>query len=247
MDYSDILFRNKQMRKAGKIAGTILSEVCSKAKVGVSLIELDELAERLCYQNDVIPAFKGYEGFPNTICVGVNDVVVHGIPDDYILKDGDIVSIDFGVIYKKVYSDTAYTVAIGKIDPEIIKFLKVTEKALYEGIKKAIPRNRVGDIGNTVQNIIEKDGYSVVREMVGHGVGYDLHEDPYIPNYGNAGTGPELYDGQTIAIEVIANQGKKEIIFLDDGWTTKTKDGSISSLFEHTIIVGEKPEILTKI
>lgn len=242
----DIEYRNKLMRKAGVIAASILQEVCSKATVGVSLLELDELAESLCYKNDVIPGFKGYEGFPNTLCVGVNDVVVHGIPDNYRLKSGDIVSLDFGLIYKKVYSDTAYTVMIGEVDPETTKFVDTVEKSLYKGIEQAVTGNRVGDIGSAIQSTVEAQGYSVVREMVGHSVGYELHEEPFIPGYGTQGKGEKLYEGQTLAIETIINQGKPAItISKKDGWTSKTKDGKLSALFEHTVIVGKKPEILT--
>ena len=243
---ADLEFRNKNMRKAGKIASQILKLVCEEAKEGVSLLELDNLAESLCYQYETRPAFKGYDGFPNTLCVGVNDVVVHGIPDNYRLKSGDIVSLDFGLIYKKVYSDTAYTVMIGKVNDKVKHFVQTVEKALYAGIAQAVTGNHVGDIGYAMQSLVEENGYSVVREMVGHGVGYELHEDPYIPGYGNKGKGEELYEGQSIAIEAIVNMGKKEIfINRKDGWTSKTKDGSLSGLFEHTVIVGKKPEILT--
>lgn len=235
------------MRKAGIIAADILQEVCAQAKAGVTLLELDDLAETLCYQNDVMPAFKGFEGFPNTLCVGVNDVVVHGIPSEYKLKDGDIVSIDFGIEYKKVYSDTCYTVMVGKVSPEVEKFVKTVEKAMYAGIAQAIPGNTTGHIGHAVQTVVEAEGYSVVREMVGHGVGYELHEMPDVPNWGEPGEGDRLYEGQTIAVEAIINMGGKEIVFdEEDGWTTRTKDGSLSGLFEHTIIVGKQPEILTK-
>jgi len=246
LSQEEIEYRNKLMRKAGRIAADILQKVCSEAVAGISLIELDDLAERLCYQNDVLPAFKGYLDFPNTLCVGVNDVVVHGIPDEYVLKDGDVVSLDFGIKYKKVMSDTAYTVIIGNASEDVKKFIKTVEESLYKGIKQAIPGNHVGDIGYAIQQTVEAKNYNVVREMVGHGVGYALHEEPYIPGYGKKGQDMKLYDGQTLAIEAIINKGGKEIFTEDDGWTTKTQDGELSALFEHTIIVGEEPEILTR-
>jgi len=243
---SDLAFRNKNMRKAGKIASKILQQVCAEAKEGISLLELDDLAESLCYKYETIPAFKGYDGFPNTLCVGVNDVVVHGIPDNYRLQSGDIVSLDFGLIYKKVYSDTAYTVMVGNVSDEVKKFVQTVEKALYAGIEQAVVGNRIGDIGFAMQSLVEANGYSVVREMVGHCIGYQLHEDPYIPGYGKNGTGEQLFDGQALAIEAIVNMGRKEIyINRKDGWTSRTKDGSLSGLFEHTVLVGQKPEILT--
>lgn len=244
---TDIEHRNKLMRKAGTIAADILQQVCAFAREGVSLLEIDDLAESLCYQNDVLPAFKGYDGFPNTLCVGVNDVVVHGIPDDYRLQSGDIVSLDFGIEYKKVYSDTCYTVMVGKVDPKVEKFVKTVEESMYKGIAQAVAGNTIGDIGHAVQSTVEAQGYSVVREMVGHGIGYDLHEMPDVPNWGTPGRGLKLYEGQTIAIEAIINMGRPEIVFDTlDGWTTRTKDGSLSGLFEHTVIVGKVPEILTK-
>ncbi len=242
-----LMYKNKFMRKAGSITALILKKVCSEAKKGVSLQELDQYAEGLCKENDVKPAFKGYEGFPSTICVGLNDVVVHGIPNDYKLQDGDIVSIDFGVIYKdKAYGDSAYTVIVGETDEETQKFVDTVKTSLYAAIKQAIPGSHIGDIGYAIQTTVEEKGYSVVREMTGHGIGFNLHEEPFIPGYGEKGRGYELYQGQTIAIESIINQGSAEIDFGDDGWTTTTKDGKLSVLFEHTILVDKKPEILTK-
>lgn len=181
------------MEEAGVICSEILRNVLSKVSVGVSLIELDQYAEQLCIDNKVIPAFKGYEGFPATLCTGVNDVVVHGIPDDYVLEDGDVLSVDFGIKYKDVYSDTSYTVIIGEVSDEIKKFVNVVKDATLAGIANAKPGNHVGDIGHAMQEIVEKNGYSVVKEMVGHGIGYDLHEEPYVPGYGRKGKGQELY------------------------------------------------------
>lgn len=232
-----------KMEEAGVICSEILRNVLSKVSVGVSLIELDQYAEQLCIDNKVIPAFKGYEGFPATLCTGVNDVVVHGIPDDYVLEDGDVLSVDFGIKYKDVYSDTSYTVIIGEVSDEIKKFVNVVKDATLAGIANAKPGNHVGDIGHAMQEIVEKNGYSVVKEMVGHGIGYDLHEEPYVPGYGRKGKGQELYRGQTLAIEAIVNQGLPDIfISIDDGWTSYTEDGMLSALFEHTIVVDQKPK-----
>jgi methionyl aminopeptidase len=219
-----------KMQKAADILSEILREVASNAKEGVSLLELDHLAEELCRKNNVEPAFKGYEGFPATLCTGVNDVVVHGIPDEYVLEAGDIV-----------------TVTIGEVDKETKRLLEATKNAVLAGTKMAKPGNRTGDIGNAMQKVVEKEGFTVVREMTGHGIGYKLHEDPYIPGFGEPGTGDILEKGEVIAIEAIVNQGSREIVISrEDRWTTFTKDGMLSALFEHTVVVDENPVILTK-
>jgi methionyl aminopeptidase len=237
----------EKMREAGNILSEINRELREMAVEGVTLLQIDEKANELCKKFNVIPAFKGYDGFPKTVCVGVNDVVVHGIPDDYKLKDGDIVSLDMGIKYKGVFSDSAITVGVGTISAQAKKLMEATKKAVIEGIKFAKPGNRVGDIGNAMQNAVEREGFSVVREMVGHGVGYELHEEPYIPGYGQKGTGEKLYEGQTIAIEAIINEGTPDIVISKkDGWTSTTKDGKLSSLFEHTVVVGKEPLVLTK-
>lgn len=235
-----------KMKEAGNICSAIFKEVIDNTREGISLKELDDIAEGSCKNNNVRPAFKGYEGFPATLCTGVNDIVVHGIPDEYILVSGDIVSIDFGIEYQGVYSDMAITIPIGEVTAEIDKLLTTTKEALFAGIKQACVGNRVGDIGAAMQKIVEGNGYSVVREMVGHGIGYDLHEEPNIPGYGTPGSGERLYNGQTIAIEAIVNQGRPEILISsDDDWTTFTEDGMLSTLFEHTIVVGDEPIVLT--
>lgn len=237
----------EKMRKAGEILSVILADISSMAKPGVSLLEIDNRAEELCKQYDVKPAFKGYDGFPKTVCVGVNDVVVHGIPNEYILKEGDIVSLDMGIKYKGVFSDSAVTVGIGKISDIAQKLINATKQAVLNGIKEAKPGKRVGDIGYAMQTTVEKQGFSVVVEMTGHGVGYELHETPFIPGYGERGTGERLYEGQTLAIEAIINEGKPDIrISREDGWTSTTKDGKLSALFEHTVVVGKEPLVLTK-
>jgi methionyl aminopeptidase len=201
----------EKMRKAGVILSEILSEISSMAKQGVSLLEIDDRAEQLCKEYNVKPAFKGYDGFPKTVCVGVNDVVVHGIPDEYVLKDGDIVSLDMGIKYQGVFSDCAVTVGVGKISYVAQKLMNATKQAVLNGIKEARPGKRVGDIGYAMQKTVEDQGFSVVVEMTGHGVGYNLHEEPFIPGYGEKGTGERLYEGQTLAIEAIINEGKPEI------------------------------------
>ncbi|MBN1619028.1 type I methionyl aminopeptidase [Candidatus Dojkabacteria bacterium] len=236
----------EQMRIGGKIASQILKKVMDEVKPGITTEELDNFAEYLCDKNNVVPAFKGYDGFPNVLCVGPNDTVVHGIPDDRKLKEGDIVSIDFGIKYKDVILDMARTVGVGKISKDSQKFLNIVNESLQNAINQAKPGNTVGDIGFAIQSTVEKYGYSVVREMVGHGVGYKLHEEPMIPGYGLKGEGDVLSEGQTIAIESIINMGRPEISFSKiDGWTTKTKDGKLSALFENTIAVFEKPEVIT--
>ena len=239
----------KKMRDAGVICSDIFAQIVKLAQSGAPLIEVDKLAEDLCRKNRVVPAFKGYEGFPATICVSPNDVVVHGIPDETILAKGDLLGIDMGIKYMDVYSDMSITIPIGNEyrEKSTQHFVDTVKKATLAGIDVAVVGNRVGDIGYAIQSIVEAGGYSVVREMVGHGVGYQLHEDPYIPGFGKPHTGEKLYDGQTIAIEAIINQGKRDIfIDGDDGWTTYTEDGMLSAIFEHTIVVGESAEILTK-
>jgi methionyl aminopeptidase len=177
----------------------------------------------------------------------VNSVVVHGIPDDYVLKKGDIVGIDFGIKYQDVFSDCSVTVTIGEVPKDVKNFVETTKRAVLNAIAQAVPGNCTGDIGNAIQTTVEKQGYSVVREMVGHGIGYQLHEDPYIPGFGQKGHGDKLYRGQTLAIEAIINMGGPEIVISrDDGWTTWTKDGMLSALFEHTVVVDNTPRILTK-
>lgn len=238
--------KNNRMREGGKVIVEIMREILTHVEPGVTTNQLDRLAESLCEVHKVKPAFKGYEGFPNTLCVGPNDTVVHGIPDNRKLEEGDIVSVDMGIIYKRVYLDMARTVGIGQIDPKVQKFLDTCSKSLEKATEKAIPNNRVGDISNEIQTTSEKNGYSVVREMVGHGVGERLHEEPMIPGFGEKEGGERLYEGQTLAIEAILNMGEPDInISRKDGWTSKTLDGSLSALFENTVIVAKNPEILT--
>ncbi len=238
----------KIMAEAGKILSDIEEEIADLVEIGISTEELDQKANDLCKKNNVKPAFLGYRGFPKTLCVGVNDVVVHGIPSESeVLEEGDIISIDMGVIYEDYYSDRAVTVGVGEISKEASKFLEISKEALYKAIKEATVRKTLGDIGNAIQTTLNQGGYSVVRQMVGHGIGKNLHEEPHVPGFGTPGEGMKLESGMTIAIEIIANEKGSEIVFEKDGWTTRTKDGSLSALFEHTIAVTEKEAlILTK-
>jgi methionyl aminopeptidase len=225
------------LRLSNMLVARTHGEIAKIIAPGVTTRTLDKIAEEFIRDNGGEPGFLGYHGFPNTLCVSVNSTVVHGIPSDYVLKDGDIVSVDCGVYMNKYYGDSAYTFAIGEVKPEVQLLLKVTKEALYKGIEKAIEGNRLGDISFAVQQHSESHGFSVVREMVGHGVGRKLHEKPEVPNYGKRGSGIKLIKGLVIAIEPMINLGRKEIFQLDDGWTIKTKDGSPSAHFEHTIAI----------
>lgn len=235
------------MRAAGKTTAKILDAMCHAAKPGVSTWDLDQLAEKMCREAGVTPAFKGYHGFPACVCISVNDEVVHGIPSKKrVLQDGDIVGLDFGVVQEGWYGDTARSVAIGKVAPEAEKLLKITQESLMKGIAEAKPGNRVFDIGHAVQAHAEASGYSVVREFVGHGIGRALHEDPQVPNYGPKGKGMVLKAGMVLAIEPMINAGRPDVRVLKDGWTAVTTDRSLSAHFEHTVAITENgPLILT--
>ncbi len=235
------------MRAAGLTTAKILDAMCREVKPGVSTWDLDQLAEKMCKEAGVTPAFKGYHGFPACVCISVNDEVVHGIPSKKrVLKDGDIVGLDFGVIQEGWYGDTARSVAVGKVTPEAEKLLRVTQESLFKGIAEAKAGNRIFDIGHAVQAHAEAAGYSVVREFVGHGIGRALHEDPQVPNYGSKGKGMVLKVGMVIAIEPMINAGKPEVRVLKDGWTAVTTDRSLSAHFEHTVAITENgPVILT--
>ena len=217
-----------------------------KVKPGITLMELDTLAEKFIRSQDAVPAFKGYMGFPATLCISVDDEVVHGIPSDKVLNDGQIVGIDCGAVKNGYYGDSARTFAVGNISDEDKNLIDTTQKALYHGIEKAVPGNYVSDIGHAIQAYVEPKGYSIVRELVGHGIGTNLHEDPQVPNYGDPGMGVELKEGMCLAIEPMINIGDKEVYTLDDGWTVKTKDGYNSAHFEHTIaILKNGPKVLS--
>jgi methionyl aminopeptidase len=215
---------------------------------GVSTNILEESADAYIRSHNAVPAFKGYRGYPASICTSVNNEVIHGIPSDRVLEEGDVIGIDLGVYKDGFYGDAAFTFGVGNIAPEAERLLRVTEESLYRGIENAKKNNRVSDISFAVQKHIESNGFSVVRAFVGHGIGRSLHEDPQVPNFGQPGRGPRLNPGMTIAIEPMVNAGGHEVMVLDDGWTAVTLDGTLSAHFEHTILVTEdQPRILTKI
>ena len=235
------------MREAGKISQEALLKAGEAVRPGVSTFELDKIVRTTIEKAGAIPNFLGYGGFPASACISVNNVEIHGIPSKkQILKEGDIVSIDAGACYEGFNGDNAWTFACGKISEEAQRLLDTTRESLFEAIKMAQPGNRVGDIGSTVQRYVEARNYSVVRDFVGHGVGAKLHEDPSVPNYGTPGRGVRLLPGMTIAIEPMVNAGGHEVLVLGDGWTTVTRDGSLSAHFEHTVaITPNGPVILT--
>lgn len=215
-----------------------IAEVGKLIKPGVTTLYLNNVAEQFIRDHDSIPSFLNYHGFPYTCCMSVNDAVVHGFPTKDELKDGDVVSIDVGVYKNGFHGDSAYTFAIGTIGAEIKKLLRVTKDSLYKGIEKAVAGNRIGDISFAVQEYTErKNGYGIVRELVGHGIGRDLHEDPQVPNYGKRGSGAKLKESMVIAIEPMINLGKKEVYNDKDGWTIRTKDGKYAAHYEHTVCV----------
>jgi methionyl aminopeptidase len=245
-----IYFKTKEeielIRESSLLVGKTLAEVARVIGPGVKTISLDKLAEDFIRSNGGIPGFKGYNGFPFTLCISVNEQVVHGFPGERVLKEGDIVSVDCGVLMNGFYGDSAYTFAVGEVRPEVLELMKHTRESLYLGIEMAIDGKRVGDIGFAVQNYVEEYGYSVVRDLVGHGVGRNLHEKPEVPNYGKRGTGVRLMQGMVIAIEPMINLGVKNVIQENDGWTIRTADRMPSAHFEHTVAVGEgKADILS--
>lgn len=234
------------MRVPCRMVGEILAQLKSKVRPGVTTLELNEFAESETKKRKARPAFKGYGGFPFTICASPNEKVVHGFPDDVPLLDGDILSVDFGLIYDGYYGDSAFTVAVGAVDAEKEKLMAVTEKSLHLAIDRAAAGGRLSDISHAVQGHVEQFGYGVVREFVGHGIGRELHEDPQIPNFGGPGQGPKLKEGMTLAIEPMINAGTAGVAILSDGWTAVTRDGRPSAHFEHTVAIGPHgPEILT--
>lgn len=234
------------IRKGAQILGKAHGEVASLIKEGVTTKELDTCAENFIKDHGGRPSFKGYNGFPFSLCISVNAVVVHGMPSDYTLKSGDIITIDGGVFYQGYHSDSAYTHGVGEITEDVSKLLEVTKASLYLGIDKAIAGNRMGDVSSTIQTAAEKEGFSVVRELVGHGIGRNLHESPEVPNYGKRGQGLKLQSGLVLAIEPMINMGTKNIVQEPDGWTIRTKDNKPSAHYEHTVVVRkDKAEILT--
>lgn len=237
-----------RMRKSGQMVAEILGMLERRVEPGVTTLELNRLAEDQCRKWKARPAFKGYGGFPFTICASPNDRVVHGFPNSDPLREGEILSVDFGLIYDGFYGDSAITLPIGEIADSTRVLLEVTKRSLEDGISAAIVNGRLSDISNAVQQRVEKSGFSVVREFVGHGIGTRLHEDPQIPNYGSAGSGPKLKSGMTFAIEPMVNVGSPGVRVLDDGWTAVTVDGKLSAHFEHTVAITDQgPEILTRL
>ncbi len=236
------------MREAGRIVALTHQELKKHIKPGITTLELDQIAEDFIRSQGAIPSFKGYNGFPGSICASVNEELVHGIPGPRVLKDGDIISIDIGAMYNGYHGDSAWTYPVGKISDAAQHLLTVTEQALYEGLAQAKPGNRLSDISHAIQTYVEKHGYSVVREYVGHGIGQNLHEDPPVPNYGLPNRGPLLKKGMTLAIEPMVNQGKRDVRVLSNNWTVVTMDNSLCAHFEHTIVITDNGfEILTQL
>ena len=235
------------MAKAGSIVGEVLDSIKDMIKAGITTREIELFADERIKALGGKSAFKGYRGYPGSICTSVNEEVVHGIPSSHRLKDGDIVSVDLGVYYDGFFGDAAVTLPVGKIDNETATLLRITEEALSLGIENATEGKRVSDISYAIQSHAEKNGFSVVRSFVGHGIGRELHEEPQIPNYGTPGKGPRLKEGMTLAIEPMVNSGTYEVKILRDGWTAVTTDGKKSAHFEHTVLVTSgRPKILTK-
>src|SRR5512137_145844 len=238
----------EKMRKSNAIVAAILEELSKKIRPGVKTIELDRLSEELALKKGARPAFKGYRGYPYSLCTSVNSEVVHGMPSERELKEGDIVSLDFGILNDGYYGDAAVTVPVGEITPRARKLLKITEEALYRGMAEIKGGNRIGDMSSAIQNHVEAAGYSVVRDLVGHGIGKSLHEDPQVPNYGSGGRGIELKPGMVFAIEPMVNEGTYRVEILRDGWTVVTADGKLSAHFEHSVAITENgPVILSRI
>jgi methionyl aminopeptidase len=234
------------MRRAGRLVGHTLSTVVEAARPGVALVELDRLAERTIRGGGGIPSFLGYHGFPATLCLSPNSWVVHGIPNGYRLRDGDILSIDCGAIVEGWHGDAAVTIPVGQVDEAARRLLETTERAMWAGIAQVRAGNRLSDIGHAVERVAAAPGYGVVREYVGHGIGTRMHEEPQVPNYGRPGRGLRLEVGLALAIEPMVNEGGPETRVLDDGWTVVTADGSRSAHFEHTVaITPTGPEVLT--
>ncbi len=236
----------EQMRRAGSLVGQVLERLREHVAPGVSTRELDAIAENMIRSRGGVPSFKGYRGYPASICASVNNEIIHGIPGDRMLVDGDIISIDCGAMLGGYHGDAAMTFPVGPVSAEAEKLMTVTREALNAGIAMARLKMRLGDIGNAIQRHVEANGFSVVRDFVGHGIGRHMHEDPQIPNFGPAGMGMRLRTGMVLAIEPMVNAGVHEVVVMDDGWTACTRDGSLSAHFEHTVaITDDGPEVLT--
>ena len=235
------------MRTGGKVLAGVLHELHNIIKPGVNAMQVDQFAETYIRDHGMIPGFKGYHGFPGSICFCKNDEVVHGIPNKHsIIEDGDIITIDCGVIHEGLYTDSAVTYMVGNVDSDTKRFVETCQKALYAGIKQVKPGNKIGDIGNAVEQVIKGSGYHIVKDLVGHGIGENLHEEPHVPNFGKKGSGMALKPGYTFAIEPIVGKHTGKIETLDDNWTIATPDGSLSCQWEHTVLITENGvEILT--
>lgn len=234
------------MRRAGKVVSDTLAKLEEVIEPGITTAEIDRIAEEIILMQGAKPSFKGYFGFPASICTSVNNEVVHGIPNDRVLKEGDIISVDCGAILNGYHGDAARTIAVGEISENAAKLIKVTEQSFFQGISKAVIGNRLTDISYEIQKYVEGFGFSIVRDYVGHGIGSHMHEDPEIPNYGRPGRGPKLVRGMTFAIEPMVNLGSFHVRTLSDGWTVVTQDGSLSAHYENTIVITENgSEILT--
>ncbi|HKR12187.1 MAG TPA: type I methionyl aminopeptidase [Pyrinomonadaceae bacterium] len=238
----------EKMRAAGQLVGQVRNRLREMVEPGITTMELDRFAEKMIRDAGALPTFKGYNGFPYSICASVNEQIVHGFPSDYKLKEGDIFSIDCGVTLEGFVGDTATTIPVGKVSEDRFQLMRVTEECLERAIKQCVPGNHLGDIGWAVQEHAEAHGYSIVRDYVGHGIGRRMHEDPQIPNYGRPGLGPKIKSGYVFAIEPMVNLGSHHTKVLSDGWTVVTVDGQPSAHFEHTIaITDEGPEVLTMV
>jgi len=246
----DLYYKTKDeielIRESSLLVAKTLGEIAKVIKPGITTLSLDKVAYEFINDNNAVPAFLNYNGFPNSLCISVNSQVVHGIPGKYEIKDGDVVSVDCGVVKNKFFGDSAYTFAVGEVKPEILNLLKTTKESLYKAIDFCVVGKRLGDIGDAVQTYCEEKGFSVVRELVGHGIGQSLHESPEVPNYGKRGSGLKLQEGLVIAIEPMINLGKKTIKQDNDGWTISTADNMPSAHFEHTVAIGkDKADILS--
>jgi len=234
------------MREANRLVGMTLGELSHHIRPGVTTLQLDKIAEEFIRDHGAIPTFLGYGGFPNSICTSVNENVVHGIPNNKPLQSGDVISVDCGTKLRGFCGDSAYTFCVGEVDEKVKELLRVTKESLYKGIEQALEDKRIGDIGFTIQTYCEQKGFSVVRELVGHGIGRQMHEAPEVPNYGRRGIGPLIKNGMCIAIEPMINMGGKKVVFENDGWTVRTKDRKPSAHFEHTIAIRNgKADILS--
>lgn len=238
----------EKIKQSCIIVAELLNELSTMIRPGIMTRELDEFAEDFIIKRSAKPAFKGYRDYPATICASVNDVIVHGIPGDRKLKEGDIISIDVGAVKDGYYGDISASYAVGKVDDKYLQLMRVTKEALYKGIAQVKPGNRIGDVSHAIQSYVEKFGYGVIRDFVGHGLGKNLHEEPKIPNYGEPRKGPKIIDGMVLAIEPMVSAGNYEVEILSDGWTARTKDRSYAAHFEHTVaILNNRTLILTAI